>query len=470
METSSLPSLSWQDIEQSLRKPNGAQKMAEKVLAAIEDTQDANAYRIVKSERVLAEAIAADERRKVDQSASPLLGLPVSVKDLFVVEGYDTMAGTPKALDEYLGGEGPVVRSLRDVNVVVTGKTHTVEFAFGGIGTNPHHPTPINPWDSAQARVPGGSSSGAGVSLWSGTAALALGSDTAGSVRVPASLNGCIGLKTTHGRWALDGIAPLCPSLDTAGLLALDAEIIAEAFKVIDPKISNDLSALNRPWPGTVNGVRIGILRSGFDETEAGIDEVTEKALKELEAAGAVLQDIELPEAADALELFKVGGVAGIEFAGLISNRFPEWRDTLDPNVQQRFESLEKATAIEYLRRLDALAAMQLGAAQRLSQANIDVIACPAVPISAPTQQEVADGTRYVNRNMLALRNTVVGNFLKMSGFTIPCGKDALNLPVGLMLMANGEADVFTVGLLLAVQRVLGRPFDRLGAPPRFNL
>ncbi|MEL0323772.1 MAG: amidase family protein, partial [Rhodospirillales bacterium] len=116
METSSLPSLSWQDIEQSLRKPNGAQKMAEKVLAAIEDTRDANAYRIVKSERVLAEAIAADERRKVDQSASPLLGLPVSVKDLFVVEGYDTMAGTPKALDEYLGGEGPVVRSLRDVN------------------------------------------------------------------------------------------------------------------------------------------------------------------------------------------------------------------------------------------------------------------------------------------------------------------------------------------------------------------
>ncbi len=138
--------------------------------------------------------------------------------------------------------------------------------------------------------------------------------------------------------------------------------------------------------------------------------------------------------------------------------------------MQQRFESLEKATAIEYLRRLDALAAMQLGAAQRLSQANVDVIACPAVPISAPTQQEVADGTRYVNRNMLALRNTVVGNFLKMSGFTIPCGKDALNLPVGLMLMANGEADVFAVGLLLAVQRVLGRPFDRLGAPPRFNL
>jgi aspartyl-tRNA(Asn)/glutamyl-tRNA(Gln) amidotransferase subunit A len=469
MITAPLFSLNWRDIHHALQQPNGSQAMAEQVLAAIQETRDSNAYRRVDPDRVRAEAAAADARRKVDSSASPLLGLPVSVKDLFVVEGYDTMAGTPKPLDKHLGGEGPVVRSLRNVNVVVTGKTHTVEFAFGGIGTNPHYPTPINPWDLAQARVPGGSSSGAGVSLWSGTAALALGSDTAGSVRVPASLNGCIGLKTTHGRWALDGIAPLSPSLDTAGILALDAEIIAEAFKVIDPEVNSDTAISHRAWPGVIDGVRIGVLRSGFDDTEAGIAEATERALKELEAAGAVLQDIELPEAADALELFKVGGVAGIEFAGLIANQFPDWRETLDPNVQQRFKSIEQATAIEYLRRLNALTAMQQGAARRMDAAEIDVIESPAVPISPPTQQEVAEGDRYVNRNMLALRNTVVGNFLKLSGFTIPCGKDALNLPVGLMLMARGGADVFAVGLLLAVQRVLGKPYDRLGVPPRFK-
>jgi aspartyl-tRNA(Asn)/glutamyl-tRNA(Gln) amidotransferase subunit A len=350
---------------------------------------------------------------------------------------------------------------------VVTGKTHTVEFAFGGIGTNPHWPTPINPWDAGTERVSGGSSSGSGVSLWAGTAALALGSDTAGSVRVPASFTGCIGLKTTHGRWSIDGIVPLSPSLDTAGYLALDAEIIAEAFKVIDPIARKDPRTIQRAWPGDVKGLRLGVLRQAFDGAEPGIAEAVETSLKELEAAGAVLTDIALPEVDDALALFKVGGVAGIEFAANISNRFPDWRDKLDPNVLQRFEAIEQATAVEYLRRLDALEAMAVSAACRMDEVGIAAMVGPTVPITAPSVQEVADGARYVDRNMLALRNTVVGNFLKLSGFTIPAGKDAAGVPVGLQFMTCTGADIYAVGLLLAVQDVLGRPYDRLGAPPR---
>ena len=467
MADAPLYATSWRDLQDRLAKPGGATSVAEQVLAAIEAQPEANAYRVVAPERLRAEAVVADGRHAVDDGAPALTGVPVSAKDLYVAQGYDTFAGTTKALDGHFAGEGPVMRALKQAGAVVTGKTHTVEFAFGGIGTNPHYATPVNPWDAGEARVPGGSSSGAGVSLWMGSAVLALGSDTAGSVRVPASFTGCIGLKTTHGRWSIDGIVPLSPSLDTAGVLALDAEAIAAAFQAVDPIAKADPGFVARAWPGRVKGLKLGVLRQSYADTEPGIAEATDQALKELEAAGATLKDVTLPEFDDALALFQVGGVAGIEFAANINNRFPEWRETLDPNVQQRFEAIEQATAVEYLKRMDALDAMQRTAAKAMDEAEVDALVGPTVPIAPPTAQEVAEGARYVNRNMLALRNTVIGNFLKLSGFTIPAGKDALGLPVGLQVMTRAGADLYAVGLLLAVERVLGRPYDRLGKPPR---
>jgi aspartyl-tRNA(Asn)/glutamyl-tRNA(Gln) amidotransferase subunit A len=451
----------------TLRQPGGARALAEQAMVAAEATAELNAYRRIDPATVLAEADAADIRRKAYPGAPALCGLPVSAKDLYVVDGYDTFAGTPMALDKHFPAEGPVVQNLRGRGAVITGKTHTVEFAFGGIGTNPHWPSPINPWSTDADRVSGGSSSGAGVSLWSGTAALALGTDTAGSVRVPASFTGAIGLKTTHGRWSIDGIVPLSPSLDTAGFLALNAEAIAEAFKAVDPTASRDPEFIRRAWPGRVEGLRIGVARQAYEGAESGIGDVVDQALKELEAAGATLKDVMLPEFDDAEAMFKVGGVAGIEFAASIANDLPEWREKLDPNVKARFAAIEQATAGEYLRRMGALAKMQAGAARRMDDLGIDVLAGPTVPISPPTIQEVADGDRYVNRNMLALRNTMHGNFLKLAGLTIPAGMDQLGLPAGLQIMTRAGADIYAMGLLLAVERVLGRPYDRLGKPPK---
>lgn len=460
MTDNPLFTLSWADLQTKLRAKNGAVEVAETALAAMDANKASNAYRKIDPDRVRLEAAAAAARIGADSNAPALTGAPVSVKDLYVAEGYDLYAGTSMALDAHLSEEGPVMRSLKQDGIVVTGKTHTVEFAFGGIGSNPHWPVPVNPWDGQTQRVPGGSSSGAGVSLWTGTAALALGSDTAGSVRVPASYTGCIGLKTTHGRWSLDGIAPLSPSLDTAGFLALDAAMVRDAFNAIDCDPAGAV-------PRAVDGVRIGVFRQSYDGAEPGIAESVDTALGELEKAGAVLVDISLPEYDDALAMFKVGGIAGIEFAGLISNRFPDWKPKLDPNVRQRFEAIEQATAIEYLKRLDALAAMQATAAERMDEAGVDVIAGPTVPITPPTIQEVADGARYLDRNMLTLRNTVIGNFLKLAGFSIPSGKDAAGMPTGLMMMGRGGSDAQMVGLLQGVQDVLGRPYDRLGRPPR---
>ena len=448
----------WRQLQARIRD-GGAIAVAERALAAIEANRSSNAYRVVDPERVLAEARAMAARLATDAEAPALCGAPVSVKDLYAVQGYDLFAGSTKTLDAHFPREGPVVRALKQAGAVVTGKTQMVEFAFGGIGTNSHYPTPVNPWDADEERVSGGSSSGAGVSLWTGTAALALGSDTAGSVRVPASFTGAIGLKTTHGRWSLDGIVPLSPTLDTAGVLALDADMVRDAFETIDGAPAADVAS--------VDGVCFGVFRETFEDAEPGIAEAVDAAIRELEAAGAVLTDLPIPETGPALDLFHKGGVAGIEFAALINNRFPEWRDSLDPAVRQRFQAIEQAGAIEYLKRLDALAAMAQAVARRMAEAGVHALIGPTTPITVPTVQEVASAERYVNRNLLALRNTVLGNFFKLSGFTMPVGKDRSGLPVGLQVLTPAGADPFAVGLMQATQRVLGRPYDRLGTPPR---
>ena len=458
MSDSNFFAKSWREQQAGIRA-GGAVATTEQVLAAQEANQLSHAYRVYRPDRVMAEARAATGRLETDVDAPALCGAPVSVKDLFATQGYDLFAGTTKALDAHFPHEGPVLRALKQAGVVVTGKTHTVEFAFGGIGTNPHYPTPVNPWDNAEERVSGGSSSGAGVSLWTGTAALALGSDTAGSVRVPASFTGTIGLKTTHGRWSLDGIAPLSPSLDTAGLLALDADMVRDAFEAIDGAAAAAVT--------TVQGVRFGVYRETFEDAESGIAETVEHAIRELEAAGAVVTDLPVPETGAAVDLFGRGGIAGIEFAGLVNNRFPEWRDGLDPNVRQRFETSAQVSAVEYLNRLDGLASMAKRVASRMTEAGVQALIGPTTPITAPTITEVGSAERYINRNMLALRNTMLGNFFKLSGFTIPAGKDPSGMPIGLQVLTPGGADPFAVGLLQATQRVLGRPYDRLGAPPR---
>ena len=178
------------------------------------------AYKLWQPDAARTVAGAADAVFAAGGDLGPLQGVPVSVKDLFAVDGLPSYSGTPNRLPPEFEREGPVVAAARRQLAPFPGKTHTVEFAYGGLGVNNHWGTPRNPWDAADHRVSGGSSSGAGVSLVEGSAHLALGSDTAGSVRIPASFTGNMGLKITHGRWPLDGITPLGPSLDTPGVLA----------------------------------------------------------------------------------------------------------------------------------------------------------------------------------------------------------------------------------------------------------
>lgn len=423
------------------------------------------AYKSRDDDRFRAEARAADAAFAAGIDFGPMQGIPVSVKDLYGVAGYQTFAGTPAALPPKWEREGPVVGALRASLAPVAGKTHTVEFAFGGIGSNPHWGTPRNPWDAKAHRVPGGSSAGAGVSLCEGSALVALGSDTAGSVRVPASFTGNVGVKTSFGRWPLEGIVPLSPSLDTAGVLARTVSDAVMAFAAIDPLTVVNGAALLAGFSDVVAGdVRIGVCDYFFEGCDPGVAEGVKAALDELAAAGAQVTSLDLPEATETDEIFARGGLAAPEFAAFINGEMIDSKATLDPNVAARFESMEAISAVDYLTRRDRLRQLTASVTEKMSE--IDVLVGPTVTITPPTVEAVADGDGYRRHNMAALRNTRFANLLVQAAVTIPVALDKAGMPVGLQIMTPYDEDERALAVALAFESVLGEGSQRLGLPP----
>ena len=417
------------------------------------------AYKLWAPERAAAAAAMADAAFARGLDFGPLQGLPVSVKDLYGLVGTPTHAGTPRPLPAAWEREGPVVHAVRNGMGCIVGKTHTVEFAFGGIGSNPHWGTPRNPWSRETHRVPGGSSAGAGVSLWEGTAVVALGSDTAGSVRVPASFTGTVGLKTTYGRWSLDGLVPLSPSLDSAGILTRSVADAALAFSVIDPRCTS------APGPADLSRVRLGVVEDLYEGCAPDVADAVRTAIREVEAQGASIFPFSLPGLAAAREVFAAGGLAAPEFVAFINRELPELRATLDPNVRGRFAAVESMTASEYLDRRARLA--RAAGEANAALAELDGVLSPTTPLTAPRLDEVSDAQGYRDRNMAALRNTNPGNLLDLCGLSIPAGLDGDGLPIGLQIMAARGADEHLLSVGVAVENTLGTALQRLGAPPR---
>src|SRR6516162_7215462 len=322
-------------------------------------------------------ADAADAAFAVGSHAGPLQGMPTSIKDLFAIAGFPTFAGSPKRLPPKFEVEGPLVANLRRQLATLMGKTHMVEFAFGGTGQNAHYGCPYNPWDATAHRSPGGSSSGAGISLCEGSALLALGSDTAASVRLPAAMTGNAGLKLTKDRWSTAGIVPLSFTFDTPGILARSMADAAFSFAALDPLLGDSFAFLRRV-PAGVSGIRIGIADPWFwDCCENGIDEIVQRAIDSLASAGAIVKEAPLPEAGDAFEILAAGGLSGIELRAFLDRELPDWLATIDPVNAPALKSAENLSAREYLtRRLRLLDAAKSAAAHF---DDVDVIATPTV-------------------------------------------------------------------------------------------
>ncbi|HZD03544.1 MAG TPA: amidase, partial [Longimicrobiales bacterium] len=247
-----------------LRKVSAAELVEEAILRHEARGEALHAYKLFDAQGARRAARRSDDVLAAGADAPPLCGLPVSVKDLYGVEGLPTFAGTARPLPERWSRDGWLVARLREQAAVVMGKTHTVELAYGAIGINPFWDTPRNPWDARVHRIPGGSSSGAGVSLHEGSAVLALGSDTGGSIRIPASMTGVVGHKTTKGRWPTDGVVPLSETLDTVGALTRSVADAAWFFGAVDPGLGEPGALLERLSARAGAGFRIGVARCGI--------------------------------------------------------------------------------------------------------------------------------------------------------------------------------------------------------------
>jgi aspartyl-tRNA(Asn)/glutamyl-tRNA(Gln) amidotransferase subunit A len=409
-------------------------------------------------------ADAADAVFAAGPRAGPLQGIPTSIKDLFAVSGFPTFAGSPKPLPAKFEIEGPVVAALRQQLASVMGKTHMVEFAFGGTGQNAHYGSPYNPWDAKAHRSPGGSSSGAGVSLCEGSALLAFGSDTAASVRLPAAMTGNAGLKITKDRWSTEGIVPLSFTFDTPGILTRSMADAAFAFAALDPSLGDSFAFMRRV-PASVGGIRIGVADSWFwADCENGIDEIIRAAIEKLARAGAVLKETPLPEAREAYAVFSEGGVSAIELRAFLDRELPDWLATIDPVNAPALKNAESLSAREYLSRRLRLQTAAQSAAARFD--DVDVIATPTVIFTPHVLAEETGAEQFWARNRKIVHNLVPVNYLTLCAATLPVGLDRLGMPVGLQLIAKGSDDEQLVAIACAAERVLGASRDILGAPP----
>jgi aspartyl-tRNA(Asn)/glutamyl-tRNA(Gln) amidotransferase subunit A len=396
-----------------------------------------------------AAADAADARRKAGISLGPLDGALVSIKDLFDVAGEATIAGSIVLRDAAPAArDATVVHRLRQAGAVILAKTNMVEFAFSGLGLNPHYGTPGNAVDPL--RIPGGSSSGAGVAVAEGTSEISIGSDTGGSVRIPAALNGVVGFKPTARRVPLDGAFPLSPSLDSIGPLARSVQDCAFSDAIMageEPKA---------PEPYPLAGLRVGVPRGRlFTRSEAMVEEAFERALSRLSQAGARIVEQPIDDLLLAMrETTSRASIASIEAAEIHADWLESRAGDIDPRVRYWLARSSAIPAHVYLRMMRRRRALVQAMDQRL--APVDVVALPTTAITAPLIAPLeADDELYNDTDTLILRNTQVANQFDLTALTLPLPD--CERPVGFMLMARHGADRRLLDIGASVEQELLR-------------
>ena len=402
-----------------------------------------NAFRLTCPERALEQAAAADRQIRDGKDSGILHGIPYAVKDLFDVKGLPTTAGASLLGENIAAADAHAVQQLQRAGMILLGKTNTVQFAYGGVGINHDHGTPHNPWNRIH-HVPGGSSSGSGVAVSAAMVPMALGSDTGGSVRIPASLCGTVGLKSTVGRVSRAGVYPLSWSLDSVGALTRSVEDAALVYQCLQGVDARDETTWGLAAQDVLNDLKDGVrgMRLAFAETVfwEDVHPEVEKAVREcgrvFEELGAKVSSIEFSEAQQARQLNSKGLIIAAEAYTLNKKWLEEHFDRLDPIVAHRMIKGKDVAASEYLQ--NNLAWRNLRTKALDSLMDVDALLVPTTAIPAlPTAEVDADMELYSERNLSYLRNTAIGNVLNMCGLSLPCGFTKQGLPIGLMIYAK---------------------------------
>jgi aspartyl-tRNA(Asn)/glutamyl-tRNA(Gln) amidotransferase subunit A len=410
--------------------------LVEGCLAAIADPagEGARTFLHVNADRALAAADASDQRRRDGFPASPLDGVPVSIKDLFDVEGEVTRAGSRILADNPPAErDADAVALLRAAGFVLIGRTNMTEFAFSGLGLNPHYGTPLNRWRREERRIPGGSTSGGAISVSDGMAHGALGTDTGGSCRIPAAFNGLVGFKPTARRSPRRGALPLSTTLDSVGTIARSVSCCA----ALDSILSG--ARLSRGSVPAVRGLRFATLgRYVMDGVEDVVADRFDLALAALAKAGASIQSIELPELDIIPLILSKGGFAAAESYAWHRRLIADQGALYDPRVRTRIMRGGEQSAADYIDLIEPRRLFIAAVERRL--AWFDALLMPTAPITPPSVETLLDDAEYGRVNLLALRNPTLVNLFDGCAISIPVG-DCGVAPVGLMLAAPSGSD-----------------------------
>jgi aspartyl-tRNA(Asn)/glutamyl-tRNA(Gln) amidotransferase subunit A len=411
-------------------------KLVEDCLARIADPNGEGQKTFIHVDRdaALAAAAAMDTLRKANAAPSRFAGIPVSIKDLFDIKGQVTRAGS-RALDDSApaDADAPVVARLRRAGFVVIGRTNMTEFAYSGIGINPHYGTPKGAWNRSVGHVPGGSSSGAAVSVLDGMAHGALGTDTGGSCRIPAAYNGIVGYKPTQRRIPLDGGVPLSSTLDSYGPLARSVNCCA----ALDAVLADEPIVAVQPRP--IKGMRLAVpMTVALDDLDDAVARTFDRALEALSRHGASIMRIEVPEFLDVGVIGAKGGFAAAESYAWHRFLIASKGDIYDPRVSERILRGEALTAADYIDMLGARRSLVARAAARL--APYDALVMPTAANTPPRIADVADDKAFGVANLRSLRNCTLINMIDGCAISLPAHREG-EVPVGLMLAAPGGAD-----------------------------
>lgn len=416
--------------------------------AQASDGEGARVFTRLYGERALKAARASDALRQAGFTRSAVEGLPISVKDLFDVAGDITLAGSV-ALDDTppARADSPVIQRLIAAGAVIVGRTNMTEFAFSGLGLNPHYGTPLNPFDRAAKRIPGGSSSGAAVSVSDGMAAAAIGTDTGGSVRIPAALCGLTGFKPTARRVPRDGALPLSTSLDSIGPIARSVACCALLDAI--------LSGTGETLLGEANlaGLRLAVPKTvALDGMDMTVTASFAAALATLSNAGAQISEIAIPEFAQLGAINAKGGLTAAEAWHWHREPIARAGDRYDPRVRVRIERGREMSAADYIDVVTARTAWIAAVEARI--APYDALVMPTVPVVAPRIDELANDAAYGATNLLILRNPSFINFLDGCALSLPCHRPG-EAPVGLMIAGPAGRDGAILSIGQAVEQAL---------------
>lgn len=427
----------WAIAEELAAGRRSATELVESSLARIADETGEGKLVFLKVHRNAALALAqsADRLRSAGAPMLPFAGIPISVKDLFDIAGDVTPAGSRVLADAPPAQKDcPPVQRLRAAGFIVVGRTNMTEFAYSGLGLNPHYGTPRNAWQREAGRVPGGSSSGGAVSITDGMALAALGTDTGGSCRIPAAFTGIVGWKPTACRVPLEGAVPLSSSLDSVGCLAISVDDCA----IIDSVIAGELP--NEPI-GTVEPSRLTIAvpdRVVLDKIDKDVSACFERALSVLSSHGVSVETIALPEISEIVTLSAKGGLPAAESYAWHRELLARRGDEYDPRVRVRIQRGSEQDAADYINLVKARTAVTFRLRRKI--ADIDALVMPTTPMVAPLLSELERDEDYAIQNILALRNPTIANFFDLCSISLPIHEPDAP-PVGLMLIADHGTD-----------------------------